>query len=424
MQFIKDKKANKGKEAAAAIAAAGGKSGRHGKGGGEKEKKAAVVQTKKLLKRSMAEKEPTQPSASSDKKAKPNEKVGKEAVKVVKQQSASGISKSSKQALSSSTSTGSPTSTTTPKDGATAPTASGTSSTPASQRKRERGDISAAARILQRDLGLTPASGRRRGGKSAEAEAKSEKSQDTLATPSKVPKQTPSIKPSKDNRTTKSSDPKGGPTQSIEQPPARNATSATNPSGTSASAGKPSGTQKPSKANTPSPTATQAFLKHANPSQGVTEPLLEVAFSPFGKLLKVEIDKKKGYGYLDFEEPEGLQKAIAASPVPVGQGQVVVLERKITPSSQPAKKKGDQHQAKANTPQQQTKQGATAQPQQEKETLQQGGKGSGEGGRGRSGRGGRGRNRVKEGTKSGGDSQEQGSKEPTLGEKAALERKA
>ena len=92
----------------------------------------------------------------------------------------------------------------------------------------------------------------------------------------------------------------------------------------------PSGSKGPSM----SPTATQAFLKHANPSQGVTEPLLEEAFSAFGAIKKVEIDKKKGFAYVDFEEPDGLQKAIRASPVKVGEGQVVVLERKSGPTLQ------------------------------------------------------------------------------------------
>ncbi|TQB67557.1 hypothetical protein MPDQ_005264 [Monascus purpureus] len=48
------------------------------------------------------------------------------------------------------------------------------------------------------------------------------------------------------------------------------------------------------------------------------EQTLETSFAPFGKILKVEIDKKKGFGYMDFAEPEGLQKAIAASPISKG----------------------------------------------------------------------------------------------------------
>jgi len=78
----------------------------------------------------------------------------------------------------------------------------------------------------------------------------------------------------------------------------------------------------------PAPTSKQAFLKHANPSQGITEPLIEEAMKAFGGIDKVEIDKRKGFAYVDFAEPEGLQKAMAASPIKIAQGAVQVLERK------------------------------------------------------------------------------------------------
>ncbi|KAF2706795.1 hypothetical protein K504DRAFT_536208 [Pleomassaria siparia CBS 279.74] len=79
---------------------------------------------------------------------------------------------------------------------------------------------------------------------------------------------------------------------------------------------------------TPAPTGRQAFLKHANASQGITELLIEEALKVFGAISKVEIDKRKGFAYVDFAEPEGLAKAIAGSPVKVAQGAVQVLERK------------------------------------------------------------------------------------------------
>lgn len=78
----------------------------------------------------------------------------------------------------------------------------------------------------------------------------------------------------------------------------------------------------------PDATSKQAFLKHANPSQGITEPLIEEALKVFGALDKVEIDKRKGFAYVDFAEPQGLQKAMAASPIKIAQGAVQVLERK------------------------------------------------------------------------------------------------
>jgi regulator of nonsense transcripts 3 len=69
-------------------------------------------------------------------------------------------------------------------------------------------------------------------------------------------------------------------------------------------------------------------LKHANPSQGITEPLIEESLKVFGGIEKVEIDKRKGFAYVDFSEPEGLRKAMAASPIKIAQGAVQVLERK------------------------------------------------------------------------------------------------
>lgn len=78
----------------------------------------------------------------------------------------------------------------------------------------------------------------------------------------------------------------------------------------------------------------------------MTEAALEAAFSPFGKVLKVEIDKKKGFGYVDFAEPEALQRAIAASPVQVAQSQVVVLERRMNPGAEKSRgNKGHGEQA-------------------------------------------------------------------------------
>ncbi|RMZ76358.1 hypothetical protein DV738_g4964, partial [Chaetothyriales sp. CBS 135597] len=78
----------------------------------------------------------------------------------------------------------------------------------------------------------------------------------------------------------------------------------------------------------PSSGAKSAFLKHANPSQGVTEELLRKTFEGFGTVVRCEIDKKKGLGYIDFDSTESLRKAMHASPVKVGGGSVVVLENR------------------------------------------------------------------------------------------------
>ena len=97
--------------------------------------------------------------------------------------------------------------------------------------------------------------------------------------------------------------------------------------------------RKPQTVAVPSAGATQAFIKHANPSQGVTEPLLKEAMEKFGAVSMVEIDKRKGFAYVDFIEPEGLKKAMAANPIPVAQGTVQVMQRKGTalpPEKKPA----------------------------------------------------------------------------------------
>ena len=78
----------------------------------------------------------------------------------------------------------------------------------------------------------------------------------------------------------------------------------------------------------PAPMGKQAFLKHANASQGITEPLIEEALKEFGAIEKVEIDKRKGFAYVDFADSDGLRKAVAKGTVKVAQGAVQVLERK------------------------------------------------------------------------------------------------
>ena len=95
--------------------------------------------------------------------------------------------------------------------------------------------------------------------------------------------------------------------------------------------------QQPPRPSRPIPQITtgakSAFLKHANPSQGVTEDLLRTTFEAFGTVTRCEIDRKKGFGYIDFAEAESLKKAIQASPVKIANGQVVVLENKAKPGS-------------------------------------------------------------------------------------------
>ncbi|KAM0199920.1 hypothetical protein ACHAPI_003020 [Fusarium lateritium] len=98
------------------------------------------------------------------------------------------------------------------------------------------------------------------------------------------------------------------------------------PGGSKGGANKAANAQK--KPVAVSPGATRGFIKHANPSQGVTEALLKQTLSAFGTITFVEIDKRKGFAYVDFTEHESLVKAVTASPITVAQGTVQVLERK------------------------------------------------------------------------------------------------
>jgi regulator of nonsense transcripts 3 len=97
------------------------------------------------------------------------------------------------------------------------------------------------------------------------------------------------------------------------------------PAQTPPSAPAPSNKQPKAAANAGTST-TKAYLKHANASQGVTEPLLLAALSAFGPVVKVEIDKRKGTALAEFKDNEGLKAAMSKKSVPVAQGAVEVLE--------------------------------------------------------------------------------------------------
>jgi len=123
--------------------------------------------------------------------------------------------------------------------------------------------------------------------------------------------------------------PPKGPAAARPPPTEPAAARATPPPARQTAPAKPAPVQRAQPPNpVPSPTSKQGFLKHANPSQGITEPLIEESLKVFGAIERVEIDKRKGFAYVDFVEPEGLRKAMAASPIKIAQGAVQVLERK------------------------------------------------------------------------------------------------
>ncbi|KAL3469634.1 Smg-4/UPF3 family-domain-containing protein [Aspergillus californicus] len=309
VQYIKDKKANRARDAL----------NKPSRNRAEKDAKTEKILSKKLLRR--PEKEATQPAGAekSDRRSR-TDRATKEAVKAANKEAANVSFRQAPKAPAAQNS---------PKD----------ATQPAPERKRERGNAAAAAKILQRDLGLAPSSNRRRGGRGTAGDNDSKNDQGAVSETKKSIPTGPSRGGStQDNKAKQSNTPQ--PTQT--PPPQRSETSTPTPAASTPAKPPKSGRGKQPAASAPVPTstATQAFLKHANPSQGVTESLLDAAFSSFGKVVKVEIDKKKGFGYVDFADPQGLQKAIAASPVSVAQSQVVVLERKANPGAEKGRGKG------------------------------------------------------------------------------------
>lgn len=95
--------------------------------------------------------------------------------------------------------------------------------------------------------------------------------------------------------------------------------------------------KKPQLITSSAESVVQAFIKHANPSQGITEPVLKEAMEIFGEVTMVEVDRRKGFAYVNFLDPEGLKKAMAASPIHVAQGAIQVMPRKAPVSHQEKK---------------------------------------------------------------------------------------
>lgn len=326
IQYIKEKKANKGKENVAGTA----KGAKHARQGS---KDTLSSSTSGSDKTSPAKTVPTTGQTPDKRSAQAImvEKAARDAARILNKQ-ANAASKLQPP---------SPVSTSPVVPPATAVTS------PLAEKRRERGSASAAASILRRDLGIGSNPGGRGGRRGLPAGQNRPSSTTAPQASSAVPTQTDD-KQVIDNSATAPARPSssGNPVTtpkasavSAQSPP----TAQPPPTGPAASRQPlkgPAAPPAPPIANTaskpgPTPsTATQAFLKHANPSQGITEPLLEEAFAAFGTVKKVEIDRKKGSAYVDFEEPDGLQKAIKASPVKVAQGQVIVLERRTGPSPQ------------------------------------------------------------------------------------------
>lgn len=360
VEYLREKKANKSKEAANA------KSGKHARHESQGAKgKGTQEDSKKKGKESKTEK--------AEKSSEKEEKKAKEPVKLL-------TKKSTTQEVADAA-----------KPAPTQPSTS--KATEEAAPKSRRANIAAAAKILQRDLGLSPGSAHRRARQDAAKAEAASKPDGSKEKDGKDPASAAPVAPSQPSSSAPPSAPTAPKAQAAEgsrrsrggkaakqgaagdatkgkaietaKPglvttpvilkrkddprPASPATTATAlapvppPTSPKAATGKtlpptkPSGSQKKASSQ-PSVTAgaTRAFVKHANPSQGVTEPLLKQAMEVFGPVTFVEIDKRKGFAYVDFGDHASLVKAVTASPVSVAQGTVQVLERKEIKKPAPA----------------------------------------------------------------------------------------
>lgn len=256
--------------------------------------------------------------------------------------------------------------------------------------KNRRAGIAAAARLLQRDLGLSPGSAHRRARHDAAkadvnakdatpAPSKEITSGSTDATPAAAASRASADLPTsaagkersngqtasksqgnRKNRGGRNAD-KGreatNETASAVQPKAPNppvilkkqnkgetdqksvdalpAEQATALNAANGNVGKPGAKEKGASQQAPqkksphvSPDATRAFVKNVNASQGMNDASLRQALQTFGAITLVDIDKRKGFAYVDFADHAGLVKAVTASPMQVGQATVQIVERK------------------------------------------------------------------------------------------------
>lgn len=184
---------------------------------------------------------------------------------------------------------------------ASAPQAPASQREPRARPQRGGAGNEGIKKMLQKDLGIKPKQG---------GNAKSSQAAAASPSASGTPTETSG---NADNKNSKSKD------QNSSNPgsPAPNSTKGQNP---------PSVPKQ--QQNQATVSSTKAYLKHANPSQGMTEILIQQALSQYGELTNVTIDPRKGTAIALFKDNEGLKKAIEAKSVPVANGKIEVLEFK------------------------------------------------------------------------------------------------
>lgn len=294
IEDLREKKANKAKAAASKAAAKHGKTeskepekeGKGGKGDGKRveqaAKDAAKVLNKQAAGRQVNDKRGGQNQQAEAKAvAPPSPAKGKRGAQKGTQQNAATPAQANGPGGAAAVN---------PQQG------------PAPQRgQRQRGNAEGIKKMLQKDLGIKPGKNAPIG--PAAVAASTPASTNPTTPPAATPSQQPAAKATPQG-------PKATPTAPKAQAQAQ---------------------QAPPK-STPAPAAstTKAYLKHANPSQGMTEMLIQQALGQYGDVSNVTIDPRKGTAIAMFKDQEGLKKALEAKRVPVGGkgASVEVLEFK------------------------------------------------------------------------------------------------
>lgn len=177
-----------------------------------------------------------------------------------------------------------------------APAAATGAQTSGAQRQRQRGNnAEGIKKMLQKDLGIKP-----------------------KATPTGPKDQAAGARPST---------PASGNTKTKDKPsPAPNTPAANSPKIPTGPKQQTQAQQNNAAQSSGNVSTTKAYLKHANPSQGMSEVLIQQVLSQYGDVQNVTIDPRKGTAIAIFKSPDGLKKALEAKKVAVANGSIEMLE--------------------------------------------------------------------------------------------------
>lgn len=176
--------------------------------------------------------------------------------------------------------------------------------------QRPRGNAEGIKKMLQKDLGIRP--------KPTGTPSQSTTTKSNAPRSQQVSKTTPT--------SSAASSPAPAPAKPLTQPSKQSSKSHQH---------QPKGTPSPALSSQQSSAGTnasapKAYLKHANPSQGMTEMLIHSALAVYGPVTNVTIDPRKGTAIAVFKDSEGLKKAMEAKKVPVAGGAVEVHQFRET----------------------------------------------------------------------------------------------